>query len=160
MTKLAIAIYLWLAQQPVSKYDVHEDPEFRQERLSTIAQAVVDASDGDRGKISFLLIQAKHESGFRLDVQECRCPEGQCDNGRAHSPWQLHRVPALPIEDWHGYCGTSLEAVTSAARRTLWAYDQRSLACSYARLGGARASCSDSWAKQRSSEARRLAGAL
>lgn len=153
-------ILAWLLAQPVSKYDAAEAPDARESRLSTVAEAVTRVANGDRLKAAFLLVQAKHESSFRYDVQTCACPPNQCDGGRAHSLWQLHRVPAFPIETWHGYCGVEFEAVYSAASRSAWSYDPVRLERSFAMLGGATTPLDSRWVLTRAAEARKLARKL
>lgn len=159
MTKLFVAIYLWLASQPVSKYDVDERPLDRQLRLETIAQAISDASKGDRGKAAFLLVQTKHESALRRDVQECRCPAKQCDAGRAHGGFQMQDRWTWPRDRWPALCGVDYDAVFLGASETARFYNAAKLECSYARLGALK-TCDVPWAIKRAKEARRLAGAL
>jgi hypothetical protein len=145
---------------PVSKYDAQESIEDRTARLDVVAQAIEDVARGDRLKAAFLVTQARHESAFRRDVQMCQCPPLHCDRGLAHSIWQLHRVPSLPVEVWHGYCGLDLESVRAAAERSAWPYDPRRLENSFARLGGLGVPVTIGWVVKRAAEARQIARKL
>ena len=153
-------LLLILLSFPVSKYDSTESSSARRERLEVVSRAIVDAAQGDRGKVAFLTTQAKYESALRADVQRCECPRNQCDAGRAHGLWQLHLVPALGDEAWAGWCGTSYEAVYSGARRVLWTYHPRHLAESFARQGGALVRPTEPWVLRRVATMRQIAGQL
>jgi hypothetical protein len=149
-----------LLSLPVSKYDSAESSDARRERLEVVSRAIVDAAQGDRGKVAFLATQAISESALRADVQQCECPRNQCDAGRAHGIWQLHIVPALGDEAWAGWCGTSYEAVYSGARRVLWTYHPRHLAESFARQGGALVRPSEPWVLRRVVTMSKIVGRL
>lgn len=158
---LKASILLWLLSLPVSKYDAAEQPDARRDRLEVVADAVAHVASGDRLKAAFLLTQAQHESGFRVDVQECRCPKNQCDRGRAHGLWQLHDRPATWSSSvWWSVCGTSLDSVTLGAAYALEYYRPGRLACSFASMGGSGASCKSKWAIDRAVAARELARRL
>jgi len=153
-------LLLILLSFPVSKYDSAESSDARRERLEVVSRAIVDAAQGDRGKVAFLTAQAKYESALRADVQRCECPLNQCDAGRAHGLWQLHLVPALGDEAWAGWCGTSYEAVYSGARRVLWTYHPRHPAESFALQGGALVRPTEPWVLKRVATMRQIAGQL
>lgn len=155
------SILIWLLSLPVSKYDAAEPPESRRERLEVVADAVAQVSAGDRLKAAFLLTQARFESGFRVDVQECRCPSRQCDGGRAHGFWQHHHRPhTWDLATWWGVCGTSQDAVILGATYALEFYRPQRLACSFAAMGGNKATCKSQWAIDRAKAARELARKL
>lgn len=162
---MKLAILLWLLSQPISPYDANEAKTDRFARLDNIATAVESVARDNPGLAAFLLIDAKYESSFRLDVQECRCPIGQCDwdertkTHRARGLVQLHRAPAHP-KVWESVCGTNVESQTIALRWLSRYYRANSLECSYAALGGRGVSCGAGWARKRASEARRLAKSL
>jgi hypothetical protein len=153
-------LLLILLSQPVSKYDSAESYDARRVRLQVVSEAIVVAAKSDRGKVAFLTAQMVHESALRSDVQRCECPRNQCDAGRAHGPWQLHLVPALGDEAWHGWCGTSYESVYSGAKRVLWTYRASDPAGSFARQGGHLVRPTEPWVQRRVATMRRIAGQL
>jgi len=162
---MKLAILLWLISQPVSPYDSDESNRNRFARLDNIATAIESIAGENTGLAAFLLVDAKHESAFRRDVQECRCPVGQCDwdkrtkTHRARGLVQLHSAPEHP-EVWASVCGTSVESQTIAFRWLSRYYRASSLECSYAALGGRGVSCGAEWARKRARDARRLAREL
>lgn len=153
-------LLLILLSQPVSKYDSAESSEARAERLRIVSTAIVAAARADRGKVSFLTTQMIHESALRADVQRCECPPNQCDGGRAHGLWQLHLVPALGEEAWHGWCGLTYDAVYSGARRVLWTYRASDPSGSFARQGGHLVRSTEPWVLRRVATMRQIAGRL
>lgn len=152
-------LLLWIMAQPVSPYDANEPAESRATRLDTVATAIAGIAGDNKTLAAFLAVDAKEESGFRLDVSECRCPPMQCDKGRAHGLWQIHKAPSAP-SIWATACGTDLWAITVGAQWAMRYYDSRSLECSFAALGGNKASCGALWAKKRAAETRKLAARL
>ena len=157
---MKVLILAWLLAQPISEYDASESTEARHERLCVVTDVVTRVANGDRLKAAYLLVQARHESHFRRDVQMCECPSQQCDNGKAHSLWQLHRVPSLSPETWHGYCGLDPDAVYSAALRASWTYDPARLERAFALQGGITVPLNAEWVLERAVEARKLARKL
>lgn len=153
-------LLLILLSQPVSKYDSAESSEVRTERLRIVSAAIVAAAHQDRGRVAFLAAQAIHESALRSDVQRCECPRNQCDGGRAHGLWQLHLVPTLGDEAWHGWCGLTYEAVYSGAERVLWTYRASDPAGSFARQGGHLVRSTEPWVLRRVVTMRQIAGRL
>ncbi len=120
----------------------HESETDRVSRLTTIAQAIDDASlaavcgraedaengqqersciklwQGDRKVLAHLLLtQAFFETRLALHVHEgnCRSHLGECDSGKATSLWQLQAGGHLSKEDWEKLAGTDLKATTLAA---------------------------------------------
>lgn len=119
MTTAILAILLSLTP---SKYD-SETPAERHARMSTIAQAIDAAAQGDRQVAALLIVQGKNESHFARHIHAGKCgqhpesPENECDGGRAGSPWQLWYGPWLPRARWLSLQGTGLEATTRAAQQ-------------------------------------------
>lgn len=149
-------VYRWLASQHVSAYDKAESVAEREERLRTIAVALAPYP---RQMRAMLLIQARAESGFRRDVQLCRCPPKQCDEGRAYGLWQSHR---RPVDTWllgsAPWCGVELEHVQMASERV--AVPAPTVEEWFRRQGGNRAKIDDAWVVERARQARELARKL
>jgi hypothetical protein len=86
--------------------DEAEPPEERTERLGAVAVAVAKAVDatpwpGPRGELAALLVaQGYAESGFSRRIQLGQCRPRECDGGRAHGPWQIHRGGIVPWDSW------------------------------------------------------------
>jgi hypothetical protein len=152
-------LLLWMLAQPVSSYDASEPLESRKARLDTVATAISNIAGNNKTLAAFLAVDAREESGFRLDVSECRCPAWQCDKGKAHGLWQIHKAPSAP-SIWATACGTDLWSITVSAQWVTRYYDSRSLECSFAALGGNRVSCGVNWAKYRAKQTRKLAAKL
>lgn len=153
-------LFAILLALPVSPRDAGEDYGHRHDRLYEVANAIAEASDGYRELAAFLTVQASHESAFRLDVQRCECRPNECDGGRAHGYWQLHRAPSLLESTWWAYCGDTYAAVLSGALRTATFYHPGNLAVSFAIMGGSKATINDSWVTERVAETLQVAGRL
>ncbi len=112
-----------------------ETPEERTTRLTTIAEAIAEASakatctppadedcvpawPGARRELAFLLLaQAHFETHLARHVHEgrCRVTAGECDGGRAVSLWQLHSGAHLSRERWQSLIGAEREPTERAA---------------------------------------------
>lgn len=115
--------------------DVETDTE-REARLTIVATAITKAVHratcteeyavpdcnaiwgGNADELEDLLVTAgKFESGFAQHIHEGNCDEdaGECDYGRAHSPWQLHASGLVPYEDWQAMHAATQEATDLGA---------------------------------------------
>lgn len=157
---MSLKIFLYLVFLPAASVDASEDYGHRIDRVSVIADAISDTARGDTLLAAFLAVQAYAESRLSREAQNCQCRRYSCDHGRAHGPWNLHRVWGQGAEEWHSYCGETYAAVRAGAERQRHYYDPRDLEGSFAHCGGARARRGDSWVLHRAAEARRLAGRL
>jgi hypothetical protein len=159
------AIFAVLLAQPVSKYDATEPIGARHERLGVVAQAIADASRGDRTVAAAVTVQAIRESGLRRDVQVCECRPGHCDtdpdtkDARAHGLWQFWDRPTWSTADWWSICGVSLESVARGAQLTAAYFRGRTLEEGFALQGGITGRIPQ-FAVARAKAARRLAGRL
>jgi|SRR5690606_3436996 len=122
MLTKAIIIAL-LMKIPAWKGD--EQEANREDRIEIIAESILKASQenpflGSSDEMAYLLInQGWWESKFAKHVHEgnCRVSIGECDSGRAGSPWQLQYGHWFPKKEWDKIVGADLEATTLAANR-------------------------------------------
>lgn len=97
MTAVAAIILSVLLKLTPHVSDLHEPPEARLSRMTTIAEDIAHASRGDIGKMAFLITKGSFESGNFASWVGAGCvgeppPNvGDCDRGRARSYWQNHR---------------------------------------------------------------------
>lgn len=158
-------ILAYLVALPIWPADAWEPPEARQARLTVAAQAIVDASRGDRQVAAATAVQGARESLFGVGWGKCQCDlaRGECDRGKAHGYWQWHRLPSEPVSVWDALCSVEAEPVlTAALRAAAWLQgypwgDRMCLAGRYARLGGLSSGTPPDWAFSRADFAIRLA---
>lgn len=108
---------------PVWKGDVEE--KNRQDRIEVIAESIYKASQekpflGSSDQMAYLLInQGWWETKFAKHVHEgnCRVEIGECDRGKAGSPWQIQYGHWFPKNEWDKLIGTDSEATTAAAMK-------------------------------------------
>lgn len=141
MTHLAQAILALLLAFPRHGLDLHEPDADRRARLTEVALATEAATDaatcsggsrdvycvpewsGSREDLAAMLVMlAELESGLAKHVHEgrCRVKLGECDGGRAVSPWQVQRTRRLSARVWAlmrsgGAVGTRLAALQAAS---------------------------------------------
>jgi len=141
MTHLAQAILALLLAFPRHGLDLHEPDADRRARLTMVARSIEAATDaatcsggsrdvyctpewsGSREDLAAVLVMlAELESGLARHVQEgrCRIKIGECDSGRAVSPWQLQRTRRVSPRVWllmrsGGEVGTRIAAVQAAS---------------------------------------------
>lgn len=104
--------------------DIETEKE-RAVRLSVIAKAIetssttIKWSGSQRELATLLIVQGWSESRFAKHVHEgkCRVKQGECDAGRAVSPWQLHAGYSFRRAEWKSAEGADLKATTVAAKR-------------------------------------------
>lgn len=152
---------------PISRYDRDEEPADRLARLETVASAISDVAGVDKRLAAFIIEDGRAESGYRRDVQECRCPVGQCDwdkytkRPRANGLWQIHKAPSWTADDWAGFCGTNYAAARKGAERVAMFYTWKrgNMACAFAALGGV-SDCSWREAVERQRRAEKVAAKL
>ena len=119
-------------------YGDTETPAARKDRLTIMAKAIGRAvaganchDDDEPGCLpvvtetealplaAALVTQAFWESGLARHVHEGKCRKGECDGGRARSPWQFQPVP--PVfhvsirELWWKYKGADQDSTDDAA---------------------------------------------
>lgn len=102
--------------------DIETEKE-RTVRLSVIAHAIQTATEktpwrGSRRELATLLVvQGWSESKFAKHIHEgkCRIKQGECDGGRAVSPWQLHAGYSFRKPEWKTAKGSDLKATSIAA---------------------------------------------
>lgn len=112
-----------LMKLPVWKGDTEE--ENRQDRIEVIGESIYEASQkhpfmGSSDRMAYLLInQGWWETKFAKHVHEgnCRVEIGECDHGRAGSPWQIQYGHWFPKDEWEKLIGTDPEATTAAAMK-------------------------------------------
>lgn len=121
MTHLAQAILVLLLAFPRHGLDRAEPEPERRARLGAVAMATASAVDaatctgsaadvyctpewaGSREDLAAMLVMlAELESGLAKHVQEgrCRVKLGECDSGRAVSPWQVQRTRRTSDRVW------------------------------------------------------------
>ena len=100
----------------------HETPIDREIRMTVIADAIAAAVteaevERPREVAAMLVAAGWWESRFALHVHEgrCRVSIGECDHGRARSPWQLHRSARMTADEWATMNGADFEATRLAA---------------------------------------------
>jgi len=131
MTQILLAILLSL---PAWHGDV-ETAEHRAERLGVVAKAITAAAAGDRQLAILLVVQGEAETHYARHIHEGRCgqhplsPTGECDAGRAVSPWQILQGPWLPRDEWVTLRGAGLGPTTRAARHAARALRHGRHAC-------------------------------
>jgi len=158
-------ILAYLVSLPIWTADSWEPPEARRARLEVAAQAIVEASRGDRQVAAAVAVQGGRESLFSVGWGQCQCDtaRGECDRGKAHGYWQWHRIPSEPVESWEALCSVEAMPVLVAATRTAkWLRgcslgDRVCLAGKYARLGGLPMESPPEWAFGRADASIRLA---
>lgn len=108
-------------------YQDRETTIDREIRLGLVAEAIEAAvteveTERPRELAAMLVATGWWESRYARHVHEgrCRTRVGECDYGRARSPWQLHQSPMVPLDEWRAMRGADLEstriAATAAAR--------------------------------------------
>jgi hypothetical protein len=156
-------ILTYLLGLPIWPADAWELPDDRRARLEVAAQAIVDASRGDRQVAAAVAVQGARESLFGVGWGQCDCVAHECDRGKAHGYWQWHRIPSEPVEAWEALCSVEAGPVlVGATRAAAWLRgcpwrDRACLAGRYARLGGLPISEPPDWAFARADSAIRLA---
>ena len=116
-------------------YGDHESDEQRAARMSTIANAIADATEhatctgsyfgdencerawhGDALELEALLVTiAGFESSFSRRIHEGHCLPGECDSGLAKSLWQLHAGELVPMSVWSEIGAATAESTALAA---------------------------------------------
>lgn len=165
---MLVGILSFLLGLPIWPADAWEPPGDRRARLEVAAQAIVDASQGDRQVAAATAVQGARESLFGVGWGQCQCDtaRGERDRGKAHGYWQQHRLPSEPVEAWEALCsveaGPVLEAATRTARqlRGCARGDRACLAGRYARFGGLSMDDPPDWALERAEAAIRLTARL
>lgn len=99
-----------------------ETTEERTERLEVVAESIEVASEGDREVMAFLVMTAHRETRMAQHVHAGNCREGECDNGRAASLWQIQSGSWIKQETWEGFIGLGLEPTTRAAQHAAMLY--------------------------------------
>lgn len=103
-----------------------ETEEQRIDRYGVIATAIVEAAEerpfmGSSDNMAILLAeQAYSETRLARHVHagECRVEIGECDSGKAGTPWQIQWDEAwYPKEKWDQLIGMEQEPTTLAAKR-------------------------------------------
>ncbi len=136
MTLETIILTLLLSLQPWYEDAKREKPEAREARLAVVAQSVARATailtcdgaseedkcerkwNGSRESLAVMLVNLGWwESRYALHVHQNRCRVliGECDAGRARSPWQLQISRQVEIRRWAKIAGTSRPATNEAA---------------------------------------------
>lgn len=80
-----------------------------------IANAVAEATDGDRLLAAELVTVGFFESGYLPRIQEGKCRKGECDQGRARTWWQFQRT-SFSRDAWNTSVGLEYEAICEAGR--------------------------------------------
>lgn len=127
---------LLLTLQPWHEDAKRETPGAREARLGVVAQSVARAADlltcrgspdgdkcerkwrGSRETLAVMLVNLGWwESRYALHVHQNRCRVliGECDAGRARSPWQLQISRQVEWRRWMQIAGTSRAATNEAA---------------------------------------------
>jgi hypothetical protein len=92
---LAIAITAVILSLPHYWADADEPKDERVMRSQYAADVIVEVAGDNRDMIAALIALGWHESRWSRYVYEDRCQDGkpgeQCDEGRAKSPWQMHK---------------------------------------------------------------------
>lgn len=137
MSIAEVVTLILLALQPY--FGDGETPEDRRERIETIASSIdtvamygaCEATDADcdsrawvvgDGRLkrleltAALMVVGRFESGYARHVHEnkCRLKIGECDNGRARSPWQFQRTDLTRVQ-WWAYRGADQRSTDMAA---------------------------------------------
>lgn len=88
--------------------------------LHKVAPAIAQASHNNPSVAAYVIALGTYESHFSRRIQAGRCHKGECDGGKAHGMWQMHR-DALPrkysLDDITGTDAESLQAAADAAAR-------------------------------------------
>jgi hypothetical protein len=137
----------------IQSYDANEPIQDRTVRLEIIAQVISDVSKDNKSLAAFLIGELEGESGLRKDIQNCKCPPHQCDEGLAMGPWQSQRTWGQSKTEWKSVCGESTESVTIAATREAKLFSG-GIEVSLARAGGNNATPNDKWVKNRAKRIR------
>jgi len=122
-TSLTAAIFYAALALP-QPYGENEPSDARQYRLSELAVAIDDASDGEPDRAAALLTIAEAETLLSRRVHEM----GPRKDGRgwAISLWSLHSTPLVPYREWRtlgGLAGTQAAAI-AADRVLTWARER------------------------------------
>lgn len=92
---LAEAIAAVILSLPHYWADAGEPPEDRASRAEHAADVIIEVAGNNRDMIAALIALGWHESRWSRFVFEDECEKGKpgerCDDGRARSPWQMHR---------------------------------------------------------------------
>lgn len=120
---LAEAILAVLLASPPWHQDTAE--QGRHERLTTIALAITDASQGDVRLAALVTMAGLWESRYARHVHEGACGRHECDpvshRGQVRhtsvTPWQL-KQGHLSRDAWLAMVGTGIEPTTRAARES------------------------------------------
>jgi hypothetical protein len=132
MTLYEAIVAIMLALRPY--YGDHESAEDRKDRIELIAKSIIEsvelakcenqpqdsecvkAYDGSSTDLAAIMIMTGfNESGFARHVHENKCNTkgGECDGGRAKSPWQFQRTP-LSSYEWDRYKGRDAKSTKLA----------------------------------------------
>lgn len=111
-----------LLRLPAWSGDSESEPE-REVRLEVVAESIHSAASsvpwrGDRNELVALLVMTGwKETKYARHIHEgkCRIKKGECDGGRAASPWQLQHGSWFPKKTWEKTKGTDLESTTRAS---------------------------------------------
>lgn len=80
-----------------------------------IANAVSEASGGDRLLAAEIVSIGFFESGYLERIQEGRCHKHECDHGRARTWWQFQRT-SYSRDAWETSVGLEPEAILEASK--------------------------------------------
>lgn len=80
-----------------------------------IANAIAEASNGDKLLAAELATIGFFESGYLPRIQAGECRKGECDQGRARTYWQLQRT-SFSRDSWETMVGPEYEAIVIAAQ--------------------------------------------
>ena len=114
-----------------------ESPTEREARMTLIADAITDASEhatctgayvtdteckvqwtaGVKELQALLTVIGYRETRFSQHVHEgkCKANTGECDGGKARSPWQLHMTGFTPRDTWQKINEATKESTDLAA---------------------------------------------
>lgn len=85
-----------MLSQPTWHGDLAETPEQRSDLLRPVAMAIELATEDQTEQAALVALGWHETGGWARFVVEGRCKDGptgmRCDNGRARSPWQVHRT--------------------------------------------------------------------
>jgi len=81
----------------------------------TIADAVAEASEGDRLLAAELIAVGFFESGFTPRIQAGGCYSYECDKGKARSYWQMQKT-SFTHDTWNSMVGLDHEGILIAAQ--------------------------------------------
>jgi hypothetical protein len=131
--------YAWILTILLGWPVFHEDrgvPEAKRAQLETVAQAVGDAADAQRGwpgssreLAALMLTVAWHETHFSLRIGAGQCKPHECDQGRAHGYWQQHVRSTSSQAAWEQLAGLDAESTGIAAREAARALTRARLQC-------------------------------